>query len=264
MNTKRLLDHAERSCNSDGFRTFHRRISLTASFMPLTAKIRNVLRGLKQRWGNFGIKRKLWDSEYAGGRWDHCEHTLGAHIYEYVERHCMGGSILDLGCGSGNTGNELDINKYHDYTGIDISEVAIKKAAARSQCNGRAHKSRYVHGDIISYVPDRKHDVIMLRESIYYIPHLKMRTVLDRYSGCLTEHGVFVVHVSNHATKKGRRILDLIERNYEIVDGNLRTQSDGFIVVFRRNKAPADSHQANQACDERRCEFHKQDAKDRH
>ena len=65
--------------------------------MQLTTKIKNVLRGVKQRWGNSSAKRALWDQEYAGGRWDHCDHTPGASVYPFVEKYAANGSILDLG-----------------------------------------------------------------------------------------------------------------------------------------------------------------------
>ncbi len=141
--------------------------------MHWKTKIKNVLRGMRQRWGDEEVKRKLWDLEYGEGRWDHCERTPGAAVYAVVEECCAQGSVLDLGCGAGNTGNELDENRYADYTGVDISEVAIAKAAARSRQAGRGNKNRYIQSDIISYLPRKKHDVILLRESIYYIPQVE-------------------------------------------------------------------------------------------
>jgi SAM-dependent methyltransferase len=201
--------------------------------MYLVTKIKNILRALKQKWGTFEIKHKLWDKEYGGGRWDHCEHTPGALVYDYIEKYSINGSILDLGCGSGNTANELGADKYHDYTGVDISEVAIKKAAARCQANNRGQKNRFVQGDIISCVPKQKHDVILFRESIYYVPHFKIKGMLDRYAPYLSEKGVFVVNVGQNGTHKARMILDLIERNYRIVEKYAPAESDEFVVVFR-------------------------------
>jgi SAM-dependent methyltransferase len=201
--------------------------------MNLPPKITNVLRSAKQRWGNFEIKHRLWDNEYAGGRWGHCEHTPGALVYRFVERHCMNGSILDLGCGSGNTGNELDVSRYHDYTGVDISGVAIKKATKRSEQNGRAKKNRYVQADIISCLPDRKHDVILFRESIYYVPDSKIKAMLDRYSHYLSERGAFVVNVSKYGTRKGQVILNLIESNFNVLEKYSPPGADEFVVVFR-------------------------------
>ena len=79
--------------------------------MPLPLKIKNKLRGLTQRWGTSDMIQTLWDKEYASGKWDHCDSTPGDPVYGFVEKYCRNGSILDLGCGAGNTGNELAVNR---------------------------------------------------------------------------------------------------------------------------------------------------------
>jgi SAM-dependent methyltransferase len=201
--------------------------------MQLTKRIKNVLRGVKQRWGNSSTKRALWDREYAGGRWDHCDHTPGASVYPFVEKYAADGSILDLGCGSGNTGAELDASKYCDYTGVDISEVAVQKAAARSRAAGRDKKNRYEQGDVVSYKPTQRYDVILFRESIYYVPAPKMKSVLGRYAQFLTDRGAFVVHVSHKGTDKGIAILETIERNFRVLEKHSPAGFDEFVVVFR-------------------------------
>jgi 2-polyprenyl-6-hydroxyphenyl methylase/3-demethylubiquinone-9 3-methyltransferase len=175
----------------------------------------------------------MWDSEYIGGRWDHCERTPGAQVYECVERHCRNGSILDLGCGSGNTGNELKTHCYSRYVGVDISDVAVRKAIERSARNGRAAKNHYLTGDIVSFVPSGNFDVILFRESIYYIPLVKLKWVLNRYRAVLGDEGVLVVDVSSRGTKKGDKIRALIEANFGIVERLDAPESDEFILVFR-------------------------------
>ena len=205
----------------------------------ITSALRGVrrklaLRGIRQIWGTSSMKRRLWDNEYASGKWDHCDHTPGAWVYGFVQKHCRNGSILDLGCGAGNTGNELDANSYQDYTGVDVSEVAVRKAAERSERNGRTNKNRYIQSDIVSYVPKEKHNVILFRESIYNIPQPKMKATLDLYSRYLADDGVFVVYVSRDGTKKVREIVEWLEANYSVTEKHLRTTPpDAFVVVFR-------------------------------
>lgn len=199
-------------------------------------KMRNIVRGLRQKWGTERAKRSLWDSEYAGGQWDHCEQTPGALIYEYVYRHCRNGSVLDLGCGSGNTGNELDLDRYGTYTGVDISEVAVQKAAARSATNGRAGKNQYLPGDILTFSPAERYDVILFREAIYYVPVLKIGATLERYAQHLTEHGVFVVHVSGTKRRRSLKILALIEEHFQILEKASPNGAGDFMAVFRPRK----------------------------
>ena len=201
--------------------------------MDWKRKAGNVWRATKQLWGGAETKRRMWDDEYGGGRWDHCARTPDAPVYRVVEEQCRNGSILDLGCGSGNTGNELNVGKYNDYTGVDISAVAVEKAAARSAEEGRAAKNRYVQGDIISHEPSKKYDVILFRESIYYVPGPKIKGMLDRYAGSLTERGVFVVDVGSNSTRKAGAILEIIERNYQVREKHSAEGARGFVVVFR-------------------------------
>jgi len=196
-------------------------------------KIKNVLRGLTKRWGLPGMKRTLWDREYASGKWVHCEHTRGDRVYGFVERYCRNGSILDLGCGSGNTGNELAVDRYQTYTGVDVSEVAAQKAAQRSEANGRGGTNRYEQGDMLSYVPSRKHDVILFRESLHNIPELRMKSALDRYSQYLTANGVFVVTLSRDSTRRFREIVGWIETNYRVVEKYSAETADALVVIFR-------------------------------
>src|SRR5688572_27420770 len=92
--------------------------------MQLKTKIKNSIRGLTQRWGTANMKRRLWDTEYSSGKWDHCENTRDSVVYKFLEKYSRHGSVLDMGCGSGNTGTELNLDCYSDYTGVDVSEVA--------------------------------------------------------------------------------------------------------------------------------------------
>jgi SAM-dependent methyltransferase len=201
--------------------------------MRVIRKIRNVARMLRQKWASAASRKALWDREYATGKWDHCEHTPDAFIYEYVYRYCQNGSVLDLGCGSGNTGSELKTTGYGDYTGVDISEVALKRAAARSVASGREGTNRYVQGDIVAFVPTKKYDVILFRESLYYVPQVKMRSMLERYSRHLKEGGVFVVHVSGTKKRKSEKILKLIGARFSILERVSPNGSGDFILVFR-------------------------------
>jgi SAM-dependent methyltransferase len=201
--------------------------------MSIIRRIKNILRGLEQRWGSSRLKRQLWDKEYATGKWDHCGDTPDALVYSYVEKHCANGRVLDLGCGFGNTGYELKDSKYSQYVGVDISHVAVEKARVRNNLNGRSLKNQYVQGDIVTYVPQHEFDVIMFRESIYYVPVSKIVSMLERYSKCLTASGVLLVNVSTNGTKKAPKFLDLIERNFVVSDKHVSPSGEDFIIVFK-------------------------------
>ena len=77
---------------------------------------------------------------------------------------------MDLGYGSGSTASELSATTYRAYTGVDISDVAIQKARRRTEENGRADRNRFVRPDVFSYVPSERFNLILFRDSIYYVP----------------------------------------------------------------------------------------------
>ena len=204
--------------------------------MYISRKIKNVVRGLRQRFASSDVKAKMWDQEYASGRWDHCDRTPGAYLYPFVEKYACKGHILDLGCGSGNTGNELNLETFGTYLGIDVSAVATAKAAERSRVNGLEKKISYGTGDIVNYVPSGQYDVILFRESIYYVPLLQITEVLQRYSNYLTERGVFIVNVSKHATKRYQQIYDLIVQNFQIIETYRPPATVDYVAVFNVNE----------------------------
>src|SRR5258706_125481 len=183
------------------------------------AGIKNSLRGVTQKWGTTRLKRSLWNKEFAEGRWAFIESTSNDVVYPILEKYCRTGSLLDLGCGSGNTGCELNGDSYQEYTGVDISDIAISKAKERSDACHRSAKNRYEQSDIQSYEPSRKYDVILFRESIYYIPQTRINSVLKRYAQCLKPGGVIVVRT--HSLEAGEPILAGLGADFRIAEKSM-------------------------------------------
>ena len=201
--------------------------------MNLITKIKNILRAIKQGWGTARMKQDLWDKEYAGGQWDLCKDTRNDPVYRYIRKYCNNGAVLELGCGSGQTGIEMEPDTYQHYTGVDISDVAIQAAMRRSEDNGRGGKNRYAQSDILTYLPDRRFNVVLFRDSIYYVPRGQLRSTLDRYAACLGEGGVFVVTVFS---RQGyRKCIEMVENSYQVLEEYSASASEALIVVFRAN-----------------------------
>jgi SAM-dependent methyltransferase len=200
--------------------------------MHLVQKVRNVLRGLIQRHGTVSAKKQLWDREFSRGRWQCLEQLLDDSVFRCTEKYVHHGSILDLGCGPGTTAVELDRGAYGLYTGVDISEVAIRKAKEKIPQNGHASRIEYFQADIIDYVPTRQYDVILYGDSIYYIPQRQIAATLARYSGCLKNGGVFIVRIFD-VTGKHRSIVEIIENSFEVVEKQLDKRSEAAVFVFR-------------------------------
>jgi SAM-dependent methyltransferase len=185
---------------------------------------------LFKKWGSFHTKKAIWDTEFASGKWDFLEDSRDEPLYYYLEKYSDNGDILDLGCGAGNTGNEIELSKYRRYTGVDVSEIAVRQAADRSLKNHRQHKNEYVCADVFSFEPSSSYQLILFRESLFYIPTSRIGGVLERYSKHLNESGVFVV--SMYGSDKHRSIVRIIENSYRIVDRSTRDGAD-VILVFR-------------------------------
>ena len=202
--------------------------------MLLTRALQRVKRvvnsRLIKRWGDARTKQEIWDQEFQAGNWTYLDSTTDDQVYAYLERYTNGGSILDLGCGAGNTGNELNARSYSEYTGVDVSRVATDLAVARSSQNGRDKKNQYICGDIATFVPLDCYEVILFRESIFYIPRSKILEVLLRYRKHLKQNGVFIVRMCSR--RKYKTIVRLIERNLEILESSPPSDPD-IILVFR-------------------------------
>jgi SAM-dependent methyltransferase len=152
--------------------------------------------GFLKSYGPSNMKKLLWDKEFSGTKWDFIDNTAGDCVYAPLEKYAKNGSILDLGCGPGNTANELDSGAYESYVGVDISEAALTKARKRTEENGRTAKNSFLQGDFINYEPSQKFDVILFRESIYHVPMGKIKETLDRFSKYLSDGGVFVIRIA--------------------------------------------------------------------
>jgi len=198
----------------------------------MAKRLQNAVRGVLQAYGTTYVKKFLWNSEFSRGRWDCLDATPGDCVYPCLEKYANSGSILDLGCGSGSTGNELSSTAYHRLVGVDISDVAVEKSRRRTEENRREDKNHYICSDVFNYVPTGQFDVILFRDSIYYVPHGKIIAMLRRYSKHLKEGGVFIVRMWN-GSDKYVKIVDAIESNFTVVEKHVFDQPDAVVMVFR-------------------------------
>jgi SAM-dependent methyltransferase len=181
-------------------------------------------RGFIVSYGPTSIKKRIWDKEFTGPKWDFIDNTAGDCVYPYLDKYTKNGSILDLGCGPGNTANELNADVYQSYTGVDISEAALGKAVKRTQENGRTGKNTFVNSDFLGYQPTQDFNIILFRESLYHVPYGQVLPILKKFSKYLKSDGVFIVRLYAGDHRPGvikTRVtakLDLIKREFDIVE----------------------------------------------
>jgi len=200
------------------------------------------MRGALASYGPTFIKNIIWEREYSSGKWDFNDNTADDCLYPYLEEYGRNGSILDMGCGSGNTANELVSVAYGSYLGVDISETALDKARRRSESNGRSQKNKFIRADFLKYIPKQRFDVILFRESLYHVPLGSVKATLKRYSKYLEERGVFIVRIAikEKAKSKSRPIamLRVIENNFHVLKQAQHGESAATVVVFRPAFSP--------------------------
>jgi SAM-dependent methyltransferase len=207
---------------------------------PKKSKIVSFLKS----YGPSKVKKLLWDKEFSQGQWNFIDDTTGDCVYENLEKYAKNGTILDLGCGPGNTANELAATAYQSYVGVDISEAALEKARKRTIENGRAEKNTFIREDFVNYEPIQKFDVILFRESIYHVPMGRIKETLDRLSNYLREGGVFIVRLFTTDAESGGRekprptaMIRIMETEFEVVEKN---KYDGarqaYVLVLRPSR----------------------------
>jgi SAM-dependent methyltransferase len=208
--------------------------------MYIVQRTLTFVRGFIMSYGPSGIKKRLWDKEFSSTKWDFIDNTSGDCVYSHLEKYAQSGDILDLGCGPGNTANELSADAFRSYIGVDISEAALAKAVKRTAENGRSEKNSFVCSDFLGYMPTKELDIILFRESMYHIPYGQVLAILEKYSKSLKKTGVFVVrlyagdHRPGKIKRRVKRKLDLIKREFDIVDSRqYDTPGLPTVLVFR-------------------------------
>jgi SAM-dependent methyltransferase len=213
--------------------------------MNVVVRVSSYAEGLLKRYGPSGMKKRFWDKEFSSGKWDFIDNTLGDPIYSYLEKYVDHGSILDLGCGPGNTATEL-ASPYRKYVGVDISAVALEKARKKTEATGRAGRNQFACSDFLSFDPADKFDVILFRESMYHVPIGQVKMILDKYSEFLQKDGVFIVRLylagpNGEKRIRPRAVIRTIESEFDIIEKAEFDKNELTITVFRPRVAVAPS-----------------------
>jgi SAM-dependent methyltransferase len=194
-------------------------------------------RGFLLSFGPRSVKRSFWESEYKTTKWDFADHTDGDPVYTHLERYAKNGSILDLGCGSGNTSNEIADSAYSRYLGVDISSEALAKAAKRSEQSGRASKNCFRQSDFMGFHTLERFDVVLFRESMYHVPISRIRPLLAKYSQYLKDEGVFIVRLCTQENGKTKRrpseMIETIANYFEVVERSKHSDRGIVVIVFK-------------------------------
>ena len=142
-----------------------------------------------------------WDSEYGAGKWRKLDSAAQVGHYAVIAGYVSQlfpspPTIVDIGCGHGRLHQLLGRSHYRSYVGVDLSAAAIDQASPAT-----CEKTRFEVGDFTTWSPDRRYDVIIFNESIYYA--VDPLAQLARYAGYLNDGGVLVLSMVRSAMNAG-------------------------------------------------------------
>lgn len=157
------------------------------------------------------VAQGTWEEEYRSGAWEVLSSLdeLGHYmiILGYVQYAHPFPAILDVGCGSGRLLELSRLIPVESYTGIDLSQEAIRQARARA-----VHSAHLEVADFTIWQPSGTFDVLIFNESLYYAD--RPLDVLLRYSKFLNPGGSLVV--SMHRTRSQNAIWKMLETRFQV------------------------------------------------
>ncbi len=152
-------------------------------FARVKTRVYNILYSLFLKRFGFGgrVSKEVWERQYAGDTWDYLYSTdEEAHYNSIISQIKLNklqtSSILDVGCGHGVFYNYL-VNTFQtdlNYSGIDISDNAIKKAMKMFP------KGKFFVKDYDYEGVSGKYDLVVFNETLYYF--IKPMKTLEKVS----------------------------------------------------------------------------------
>jgi SAM-dependent methyltransferase len=178
----------------------------------------------------------VWSWEFSHGHWAQLEHLDDRQLYDVILRHLGDGRLLDLGCGNGTVRCELPPGALRRYVGVDLSAEALRQTRARAAGLPRLPLGEELfEGDISDrQVLDQAgapFDVILLRESIYYLRVERASELLELLARRLADSGVIVVKV--HDRDRYAEHVDAVRRSRPMVEEHPAPTNTSTILVTR-------------------------------
>jgi SAM-dependent methyltransferase len=193
-------------------------------------------RALTKRVGPSWLRARAWSWEFRHGHWTQLEHLDDRALYEVVVSHLTGGRLLDLGCGNGTVRCELPVGALQRYVGVDLSGEALRQTRARAEQLPRLPLGdELFEGDIadpgVLEQVGGPYDVVLLRESIYYLRVDQVGDLLHALAARLADAGVIVVKV--HDRDRYADHLEAVRASRPIVAEHRAPTNTSTILVTR-------------------------------
>ena len=193
-----------------------------------------------ERWagrGDVPLAREEWEAQYRGGSWDFLggvdELARYAVIASYLHHLRPGGSVLDVGCGEGVLLDHLAPFGPRRYTGIDLSEAAIRRGRERGGGNAELLVANAETYRPRPGAPAQSWDAVVFNECLYYFRDPVGGAL--RYRGWLAEGGILVT--SMFRSWRSDAIQRRLEAALPVVAKSRISNPNGTwtLAVFRRS-----------------------------
>ena len=176
-----------------------------------------------------------WDKEYLNSKWNYLNNSKDSVRYGVIVNYIRDNfdnsvSILDLGCGSAILLKKLS-GYYSHYTGVDISDDAIKLARTWED-----DKTEFHPDDLMNFTPGRIYDCIIFNESLYYFD--KPLKLLSKYKPFLNKNGVIIISMWDYK-ERNNKLWNSINSIFDCIDGvhiKLDSGNSWFIRFYRDNR----------------------------
>ena len=163
---------------------------------------------------------EYFDEQYHSGTLDFlgsvdefANHMVTAGYLRHFTGHLGSeGSILDIGCGEGIFAELATKMTPARYTGVDISDEAVRRAALKGITD-----ANFIAGDAMALETDERFDVIMSAGAIHHFADAV--ALLDHLSKFLKPGGVFIISLWRYGYNG--MIWQRLEKAFKLVDSTV-------------------------------------------
>jgi len=181
-----------------------------------------------------GLGRLSWNAQFKAGVW--CREGRSPHTLSMAAKLCGGGRMIEFGCGEGNLPLLLPPGSFSDYTGFDISDVAVQTARKLTREKGLAN-CRFEAGDMAEWTGADPVRLIVAEECVYYLPPPVLERFLKNCCASLDPKGAILVIV--HSATKHAESLAVCRSACRVVEEK-QIEERAYLTLATKNGSKPD------------------------
>lgn len=132
--------------------------------------------------------------------------SVSSLVVDFADRIKVGGSILDIGCGTGVPLAKYLTNRKFSVTGVDFSEKMIQIAKANNIEN-----SVFILSDFLDFNSVNKFDGILAWDSLWHFPKHEQIRIYNKVISLLNPGGYFLF---THGNVDGEHVDIMMEKSF--------------------------------------------------